>query len=130
MKKIAKKIASQLHLWLGVSSGLVVFIVALTGCLLVFEEELEPVINKPFHIVQVPKKANRLPLDNLTAIASNAFPANKLSRIIIEKEEERTVLFGFGLGKKEKEILTVAVNPYTGKIVAAAMSKILFLKLF
>jgi len=119
VKKIAKKIASQLHLWLGVSSGLVVFIVALTGCLLVFEEELEPVINKPFHIVQVPEKANRLPLDNLTAIASNAFPANKLSRIIIEKEEERTVLFGFGSGKKEKEILTVAVNPYTGKIVGS-----------
>ena len=119
MKKIAKKIASQLHLWLGVSSGLVVFIVALTGSLLVFEEELEPVINKSFHVVRVPERAKRLPLDNITAIACNAFPDNKLTRIIIEKQDERTVLFGFGLGKKEKEILTVAVNPYTGKIVGS-----------
>jgi uncharacterized iron-regulated membrane protein len=53
VKKTLKKIASQLHLWLGISSGLVVFVVALTGCLLVFEDELEPVINKQFHVVNV-----------------------------------------------------------------------------
>jgi uncharacterized iron-regulated membrane protein len=119
VKKTAKKIASQLHLWLGISSGLVVFIVALTGCLLVFEEELEPVINKSFHIVQIPESRERLPLDHIAAIASKAFPDNRLSRIIVEKREDRTVLFGFETGKKEKEIFTVAVNPYTGGIAGS-----------
>lgn len=116
MKKIFKKIASQLHLWLGVSSGLVVFIVAFTGCLLVFEEELDPVINKSFHIVEVPTGSSRLSLDSLAQVVAVHFPNNKLTRIIVEPEENRTVIFGLKQGKSEKELLSVAVNPFTGAI--------------
>ncbi|MCE7043615.1 PepSY domain-containing protein [Dyadobacter sp. CY312] len=119
MKKILKNIASQLHLWLGVSSGLVVFIVALTGCLLVFEEELEPVINRSFHITSVPSGSGRLSLDSLTQVISTEYPNNKLSRIIVEPEEDRTVVFGLKQGKSEKELLSVAVDPYTGKITGS-----------
>jgi uncharacterized iron-regulated membrane protein len=119
VKNILKKISSQLHLWLGISSGLVVFIVALTGCVLVFEEELEPVINRSFHVVTVPDNKNRLPLDTLTHLAQAQFPENKLSRIIVEKEADRSILFGFKQGKKEKELLTVAINPYTAQVIGS-----------
>lgn len=40
MKKAFKKIVRVIHLWLGLGSGLVVFIVSITGCLYVFEEEI------------------------------------------------------------------------------------------
>jgi uncharacterized iron-regulated membrane protein len=119
VKNILKKISSQLHLWLGISSGLVVFVVALTGCILVFEEELEPVIHRSFHVVTVPENLSRLPLDSLTYIAQAQFPKNKLSRIIVEKEADRSVLFGFNQGKKQKELLTVAMNPYTGQVMGS-----------
>ncbi|REA62212.1 PepSY domain-containing protein [Dyadobacter luteus] len=119
MKNVLKKISSQLHLWLGISSGLVVFIVALTGCILVFEEELEPVINRSFHIVAVPENSSRLSLDSLTHLVQAQFPKNKLSRIIVEKEENRSILFGFKQGKKEKELLTAAMNPYTGQLIGS-----------
>jgi uncharacterized iron-regulated membrane protein len=119
VKNILKKISSQLHLWLGISSGLVVFIVALTGCILVFEEELEPVINRSFHVVKVPDNAPRLPLDSISNIAQAQFPRNNLTRIIVEKEPDRSVLFGFKQGKKEKELLTVAMNPYTGQVIGS-----------
>jgi uncharacterized iron-regulated membrane protein len=119
VKNILKKISSQLHLWLGISSGLVVFVVALTGCILVFEEELEPVFNRSFHIVAVPKNQFRLPLDSLARLASVKFPKNKLTRIIVEKEADRSILFGFKQGKKEKELLTIALNPYSGQVLGS-----------
>lgn len=116
MKKTFKKIASQLHLWLGVSSGLVVFIVALTGSILVFEDELEPVIYRKFHVVEAPKDPSPLPLDNLRAVVANAYPKQRIARIAIEPHANRTIIFGLVKGKKEKDVLSVAVNPYTAKI--------------
>ncbi|MCF0038808.1 PepSY-associated TM helix domain-containing protein [Dyadobacter fanqingshengii] len=123
MKKALKKLASQLHLWLGISSGLVVFIVALTGCLLVFEDELEPVIDRQFHIVEAHQGEQRLPLDQLQTRVSETYPGKKLVRITIEKEPERTIVFGLKNGKKEKDILSVAVNPYTGNIAEARVEQ-------
>ncbi|GGH42033.1 membrane protein [Dyadobacter endophyticus] len=116
MKKTFKKIASQLHLWLGVSSGLVVFIVALTGSILVFEEELEPVIYRKLHVVEVPKDQSPLPMDNLHATVASAYPKQRIARIAIEPHPDRTVIFGLVKGKKEKDVLSVAVNPYTAEI--------------
>jgi len=116
VKKTFKKIASQLHLWLGVSSGLVVFVVALTGSILVFEDELEPVIYRRFHVVEVPKDQSRLPLDNLRAVVASRYPAHRIGRIAIEPRADRTIVFGLVKGKKEKNVLSVAVNPYTSEI--------------
>ncbi|MCF2503649.1 PepSY domain-containing protein [Dyadobacter sp. CY107] len=123
MKKALKKLASQLHLWLGISSGLVVFIVALTGCLLVFEDELEPIIDRQFHVVEAHQGKQRLPLDQLQTRVSETYPGKKLVRITIEKEPERTIVFGLKNGKKEKDILSVAVNPYTGNIAEARVEQ-------
>ena len=116
MKKTFKEIASQLHLWLGVSSGLVVFIVALTGSILVFEDELEPVIYPKFHVVEAPKGQLALPLDNLRAAVASAYPAQRIARIAIEPRTDRTVIFGLVKGRKEKDVFSVAVNPYTAEI--------------
>lgn len=117
MASLGKTIASKLHLWLGLGSGLVVFIVALTGSLLVFEEELEPVIYKQFHTITPPARAHRLPLDQLVATATAQFPGKKLSRIEIEPHSDRTVVIGLQQSKKAKDLLSVALDPYTGKIV-------------
>ncbi|WP_353722219.1 PepSY-associated TM helix domain-containing protein [Dyadobacter sp. 676] len=119
MKKTFKKIASQLHLWLGVSSGLVVFIVALTGSILVFEDELEPVIFPKFHVVEAPKDQPGLPLESLRAVVASAYPDLRIARIAIEPLADRTVIFGLVEGKKEKDIFSVAVNPYTAQITDA-----------
>lgn len=116
MKKTFKRIASQLHLWLGVSSGLVVFIVALTGSILVFEEELEPVIYPEFHLVEAPKDQSPLSLDKLRSIVTKTYPKQRIARIAIEPHPGRTVIFGLVKGKKEKDIFSVAVNPYTAEI--------------
>ncbi len=118
MTRIAKNIASKLHLWLGLVSGLVVFIVALTGSLLVFEEELEPLLNTRFHIVPAETEEKRLPLDHLVATTTKQFPGKKVSRIWVEPQADRTVIVALQQSKKAKDLLTVALNPYSGEIVA------------
>ncbi|NIR64253.1 MAG: PepSY domain-containing protein, partial [Aliifodinibius sp.] len=35
-----KKIIGKIHLWLGLATGLVVFVVAITGCIYCFEQEI------------------------------------------------------------------------------------------
>lgn len=116
MKKTFKYIASQLHLWLGIISGLVVFIVALTGCLLVFEDELEPVLYPEFHVVEASAAEQRLPLDHLESIITYKYPKKKIQRITIEEQRDRTIIFN--LKSKEKEGISVAIDPYTGRITS------------
>lgn len=108
---------AKLHLWLGLGSGLVVFIVALTGSLLVFEDELEPVLYPRFHKVDVVEGAHRLPLDAIVSSAQKAFPDKKVGRILVEPHPDRTVIVALKQSKKEKDLLSVAVNPYTGQVV-------------
>ncbi|NDU98070.1 PepSY domain-containing protein [Spirosoma terrae] len=117
MIKIAKTIMAKLHLWLGLGSGLVVFIVALTGSLLVFEDELEPVLYPRFHKVDVVEGAHRLPLDAIVSSAQKAFPDKKVGRILVEPYPDRTVIVALKQSKKEKDLLSVAVDPYTGQVV-------------
>jgi uncharacterized iron-regulated membrane protein len=116
VKKAFKKIASQLHLWLGIISGLVVFVVALTGSILVFEDELEPVLYPDFHVVEANAGERKLPLDHLNSIITYKFPKNKIQRITIEPDHERTIIFN--LKTKEKEGLSAAIDPFTGRITA------------
>ncbi|KAA0991002.1 PepSY-associated TM helix domain-containing protein [Dyadobacter aurulentus] len=115
MKKAFKKIASQLHLWLGIISGLVVFIVALTGCILVFEDELEPVLYPEFHIVEANAGERILPLDHLESIIKYKFPKNAINRITIEPERDRTIVFNLK-EKENKDGISAAIDPYTGCI--------------
>ncbi len=113
-----KKVAIQLHLWLGLISGLVVFIVALTGSLLVFREELEPLTDPRFFMVSPPAAGHRQSLDALVETISTTFPDKKISRVIRESAADRTVVVELKQSKKAKDILAVALNPYTGEIVA------------
>ena len=39
-----KKIILKIHLWLGMGSGLIIFILGITGCIYVFDEELRPIV--------------------------------------------------------------------------------------
>ena len=51
MKKKIKKNIGKLHLWLGLGSGLIVFIAALTGSILVFEKEIDNALNPEYYNV-------------------------------------------------------------------------------
>ncbi len=111
-----KSIINWLHLWLGLASGTILIIVALTGSLLAFEAELEPVLFKHYHIVD--PAGQRLSLDSVVTLAQNAYAGQKVSRIIVHAEANRSVEVRVGTkGENNKGVQLMYVNPYNGQIL-------------
>lgn len=115
-----KELTGQVHLWLGLACGLVVLVVALSGSILVFEDELEPVIYKKEMVVEA--QPVRLPLDTLMAQARQAFPKLPLRQVRVYPAADRSVLVSFG-GKKKEEQRYAFVNPYTGKVLGKGFTE-------
>ena len=104
-----KKLILQLHLWLGLTSGLVVFIVATTGALYVFEKEGREMFQHKYYHVTVPENASRLPLTQLTDTFRTHFPKEKIASIRWAESKDATVIF-FTKNK------LVSIDPYTSSI--------------
>lgn len=66
-----RRISAWLHLWLGLISGIIVFIVSITGCLFSFQQEISNVIYKDVFFVQ-PQKTATLPVSMLQQKAQSA----------------------------------------------------------
>lgn len=104
----------QIHLWLGLATGLVVFIVSITGCIYVFEEEIRDFTQKDKLYVPVQDK----PFVGLAAIVENFQKVSKNAKITIirvhNSRPDATV--EIGAGKKKQYYF----NPYTAALVKKA----------
>ena len=126
-----KKFWRNIHLYLSIVAGLIFFVECLTGCLLVFEEEITE-LTYPNRFYVNDSGAPRLPIDALAASLSTQIkPTEKLADFHIFSNPRRTV--EVSLKKKDKGNKTEAstpkksrkgagdllyVNPYTGQIQA------------
>src|ERR1044071_1788260 len=50
-----KKVIGKIHLWLGFTSGLLVFIIAITGCIYAFQKEIQD-WTQPYRFVEKQSK--------------------------------------------------------------------------
>ena len=120
-----KKLILKIHLWLGLSSGLIVVILGITGCIYVFEEELRPIVHDYYHVDQVQNK--KLPISELIEIAKKANkdkPQQALSSCTVINDNERTVIISF-FEELDKDAIwywnrykttEVYLDPYTGNV--------------
>lgn len=105
-----RKVISKLHLILGLATGLVVFIVAITGCLWVFKDEIESLYYDY-------KKVTPLSTDVITATEAKSIAQNELPNVEIhgtlfgKADEAIEVIF---YQKKPKVYKSLFLNPYTG----------------
>jgi uncharacterized iron-regulated membrane protein len=112
MKKF-KKAIRIIHLWLGLITGLVVFIVAITGSIFTFEEEIRSVTDKQLLEVGINKSENypRKSIAEMTAIVKEKFPKPPLKSIRISNEPNASVEFIL------KDKTSIYINPYSGQIL-------------
>lgn len=107
---LLKKVNAWLHLWLGLVSGLIVLVVSITGCVLVFEQEIKS-ISSPWLHVSVPAGRASLPPSELYRAAKAALP----------DKEIRSVWY-HGQGKTAHLATSsdtlIYINPYTAEIAA------------
>lgn len=115
-----RKFFFKLHLWLGLASGIVVFIVCITGCLYVFKDEITA-ISKPWLRVESQEKATLKPTE-LTSIAAKAVSNSQPSAITYG---EKTDAVWVDLNENQSGTFsTVYMNPYTGKILHISKKKL------
>lgn len=121
----------RIHLYLGLTTGLIVMITCLTGAILVYEKELKELFNKNryFHSNQ----GNALPADSLVTIAESAMKKKAVSiklysnplrnaEINVPANPNKTVK----IPSKRPPVETVFVNPVTGEIVEVYNSRASF----
>ena len=110
-----KKTIRKLHLWLGLASGIIIFIVAVTGCIYVFKEEITSYTQHDFDYVKA-QNSSRVSLDVVVDSFKKNHPENKL-QFIKQKESypNATIVLG-------DEKIQVAYNPYNGNEVMSLNS--------
>ncbi|MBK1896594.1 PepSY-associated TM helix domain-containing protein [Chryseobacterium paridis] len=132
-----RKIIYQIHLWLGLTSGLIVVIMAVTGCILAFEKELKHTFySEKYFVKNIGKE--KLQLSDLKLKAEQALPDSlKVSRVEISSDLSRS--YAFRSLKMNNEALTfwgsyvyyyrVYVDPYTGKVLEVENAKTEFFEI-
>ena len=105
-----KKIIGKLHLWLGLSSGLIVCFLGITGCILAFEIEIRSV-TEPYRYV---KAMNHpfLPPTVLKDSAEKFLAGKKINSIEYLGKTDAALAFYYD----EVDYKQILINPYTGHV--------------
>lgn len=106
-----RKIINKLHLIVGLGSGVVVLIVALTGCVWAFEEEIRYFTQREQLFVTA-RLATRVPVSRVMDAVKAGEPSVKINQIRLFGEPTRAVQ----VFTTDKRMLTV--SPYTGQLLA------------
>lgn len=111
MKKL-RKLIFWCHLIAGVSAGLVILVMSVTGVLLTFERQIIDFAEREMRIVQRPTPdVARLGPDALLAKATEAKPSAKPSGLTVKSDPNAAATIALG----REGVLYV--NPYTGEVL-------------
>jgi uncharacterized iron-regulated membrane protein len=105
-----KKIINKIHLILGLSSGLVVFVVSLTGCMYVFEEEIRDLTQAKYLYV-VPENKERINVHQAIDIVEKDFPQEEITQVRWKTAAESTTIV------YTKTRKAISLHPYSGKVI-------------
>ena len=107
-----KKISGKLHLWLGLASGVIVCFLGITGCLLVFEKEIEN-LTLPEQFITAENKPYIAP----SILKENAEKSLSNNRKIISVEYEGRDKAALAYYYNADEYFLVFLNPYNGEVL-------------
>jgi len=108
-----KKIIFQAHKIIGLATGSIIFIVAITGCSWVFKDEIENLTSNEINIE--PRNSEILTPSEVRIIAKEIFPDHTIHGAIFGKPNENIEVVFYDI---EPEFYrSVFMNPYSGEIV-------------
>ncbi|MBC8770036.1 PepSY domain-containing protein [Arenibacter sp. BSSL-BM3] len=113
-KKVKKytfrKFINDAHLWLGIGSGIILFLVCLSGTVLTFEEEIKDLFVKDFVVADA--TGNTLSMEQLSeSLAAEGI----VSTITIPESTKEALKFSVKTSSKERRGTTYFVNPFSGE---------------
>lgn len=121
-----KKIVGKIHLWLGLGSGLIVFIVALTGCLIVFEEEISQLFQiGVFQEVKKQESPYVLP-SGIFTVADSMLAEKRIARAYYTVYMHKPAVSALWALDSTRQYHAVLQDPYTGAVVSSYAYKTSF----
>lgn len=111
-----RKLFNDVHLWLGIASGLVLFVVCLTGTIYTFRTEVEEALEPSKYNVEVPAQARVIPTDELVSKLQQEYKA-ALASIEIPEDKSRAYFVSMKGADKESKGESFYVDPYTGNVL-------------
>ena len=105
-----KKQIRFLHKWLGLISGLIVFIISITGCIFCFHDEIKDITRKEWRFVEPENKPFLLP-SVLKEKAKEIAPKNKSSMVSYYGKNRAAIVYTYS----DTDNLYLYFNPYTGQ---------------
>jgi uncharacterized iron-regulated membrane protein len=119
-----KKIFGKIHLWLGLTSGLIVFISILPASIFVWDKELTNWWYADY--IYIEPKDTILPLSELLQIAQNEFPEKEVLWMDIENASNKSYVFqtykqaeniGWTFFSELEYWDRLYINPYSGEVL-------------
>ena len=105
-----KKQIRFLHKWLGLISGLIVFIISITGCIFCFHDEIKDITRKECRLVEPQNQPFILP-SVLQEKAKEILPQYKASMVSYYGKNRSAIVYTYS----DAENRYLYFNPYTGK---------------
>lgn len=118
-----RKLFNDVHLWLGLGSGLIVFVICFTGTVYVYNTELTEMATPHLYQVTPVEGVDRIAPEKLLAKVQEQ-AGGMVTTIQIPADPERTYQFNVKKeGEKSRFGTAYMVNPYTGDIVGNSQEK-------
>ncbi|MEJ7646741.1 MAG: PepSY-associated TM helix domain-containing protein [Chryseolinea sp.] len=101
----------RIHLWLGLGSGLIIFIIAITGCIYAFQAEIQDML-QPYRFVEIQDKPMLQPTA-LKEIGERILPGKKMHGILYAQPGHAAQISYYDI-----EYYYIAyINPYSGEVL-------------
>lgn len=84
--KKVRSLLNTIHLWLGVGSGLIIFVVCLTGTVYTFSSEIQKLTDSHIHKVQVPQNATRLATETIIEKVLTSVKGGVVQSVVIPSD--------------------------------------------
>lgn len=130
-----KKIIRKLHLWMGLISGPIIFILGVTGCILAFEKEIQHLLDRENRIET---NTQRFPLSQIGGNVQRYLGKKKqISSLEISADPQQAWRFrtfqedendGIWYWNEKSYYESVFVNPYSNKILGLENSEFSFFR--
>jgi uncharacterized iron-regulated membrane protein len=108
-----KKIVSTVHLWLGITTGPLVILLALTGCIYAFQEEIQNA-TQPYKYVDKQSQPFLKP-SQLASIAKKSLPGKEAHSVTYKKGEHAAIVSFHN--RNPQYYYKVFLNPYNGEVL-------------
>jgi len=106
---MTRRILLTLHKYIGLVAGGFVFVLSVTGCVLVFEEQIDRALSPGLFDVSTP--TTRMPLQALADMVRAAYPDRKVLHVRLPRKANGPVVVALS-GR-----LAVFVDPFAGRIL-------------